>query len=330
MAVSDEKLKQISELLEVCSEEEICRKFTIKEDTLRRYKLELKKRDLVKEPTKDEVVDAAGNKGAYLKQILDLYSDNELKAIAQGGRIIPGIENVPIVSFEGTTIRFGAISDTHIGHTRFDESRLMQAYEEFAKKDIEFIVHCGDVTEGMSNHPGQIYELSHIGYDRQKDEAIRLFGQWKDTPIYAVSGNHDRWYMKSCGANIVKDIDNELENFHFIGHDEGDISLNGRATLKLWHGEDSNSYALSYRLQKIIESFSGGEKPSVMLCGHTHKYAKIFERNVHAVSVGCLQSQSAWMRSKRIAAHVGFAIFEIVVNDEGIAQITETWYPFYA
>jgi predicted phosphodiesterase len=212
---------------------------------------------------------------------------------------------------------------------QFSEQRLFQAYDEFRKEKVDFIVHAGDVSEGMSNRPGHVYELSQIGYDKQKEYAVSLFGQWTDTDIYAIDGNHDRWFIKSGGAIIVKDIAAVIENFHFLGHDEGDISLKGKAILKLWHGEDGNSYALSYRLQKIAESLSGGEKPNVMVCGHTHKYVKIFERNIWIVSAGSLQAQTQWMRAKRIAAHVGFCIIDVWVNNNGVSKIRETWYPFY-
>jgi len=182
----------------------------------------------------------------------------------------------------------------------------------------------------MSNRPGHIYELTHLGYDQQKALAVEVFGQWKDSPIYAIDGNHDRWFLKSNGAKVVKDIAEVLPNFDFIGHDEGDISLKGKATLKLWHGEDGNSYALSYRLQKILESLTGGEKPNAMICGHTHKFVEIFERHVLCSSVGCMQSQTSWMRGKRIAAHTGFSIIDYWVNDKGISKKTATWHPFYS
>ena len=162
-----------------------------------------------------------------------------------------------------------------------------------------------------------------------KDKAVEIFSQWNDTDVYAIDGNHDRWFIKSSGAKIVEDIDKEVENFHFIGHDEGDISLKGKATLKLWHGEDGNSYALSYRLQKILESLSGGEKPNILIAGHVHKYVSVFERNVYAISVGTLERQTPWMRGKRLAAHVGFVMADYWVNDNGVSKMTHTWHPFY-
>jgi hypothetical protein len=127
---------------------------------------------------------------------------------------------------------------------------------------------------------------------------------------------------------VGKDIDSALDNFHFLGHDEADISLKG-VVMKLFHGEDGNSYALSYRIQKIIESFSGGEKPHILITGHVHKYVKIFERNIWAVGVGTMQRQTQWMRGKRIAAHVGFDIGDYWINDKGLAKMSDTWYPFY-
>lgn len=264
-----------------------------------------------------------------LKKISEMYTDNELRAIAEGGRIVPGAEKVPVIDFSGNHIRIGVITDTHIGHKQFSEDRLMQAFDEFKKERVDFIVHAGDVTEGMSGRPGQIYELDYLGYDAQKNNSVRLFSQWTDTDIYAIDGNHDRWFLKANGALIVKDIAETVSNFHFIGHDEGDISLAGKATLRLWHGEDGNSYALSYRIQKIVESLSGGEKPDMLICGHTHKYVNIFERNIYCVSAGSIQAQTSWMRGKRISAHVGFCIIDVWINDSGIAKFGCMWYPFY-
>ena len=269
------------------------------------------------------------NPNSILKKISEMYTDSELQAIAHGGRILPGLEKVPIISFEGQHIKIGVITDTHIGHQKFSKERLMQAFDEFRKERVDFITHSGDVTEGMSHRPGHIYELTHLGYEAQKEYAISLFGQWTDSDIYAIDGNHDRWYIKSNGALIVKDIDRALDNFHFIGHDEGDISLKGLATLKLWHGEDGNSYALSYRLQKIIESLSGGEKPSALIAGHTHKMVYIFERMVHTMSAGSICAQTPWMRGKRISSHTGFCIIDIWVGAQGITKFSNCFYPFY-
>jgi len=281
-----------------------------------------------KSEIKNKHVQKEVEKNKILQQIDKRYTDKEKTAIAEGGRIVPGYSKVPVIDFDGERIRFGVISDTHFGSVYTNEEHYIQALKEFKKERCEFIIHSGDVTEGMSNRPGHTYECNKLGYDAQKEYAIEMLSLWKK-PMYIIDGNHDRWYIKSNGALIVKDICEQLPKAHYLGHDEGDISLKGKSILKLWHGEDGNSYAISYRMQKVVESLTGGEKPGMMLMGHTHKQGYFFERHVHIFGAGCIESQSKWMRGKRIAAHVGFWIVDVWVNKQGISKVRSTWYPFY-
>lgn len=230
--LSDKKLRGLSQYCAKHGAEQTAIHYGLKLETLNRYLREAKKRNINVEDS-----------NRWLREIRDNFTDEELRAIATGGRVLPGIEKVPIISFEGQRIRIGAMTDTHIGSKYSKEERIYQAFNEFKKEKVDFIVHSGDVTEGMSHRPGHIYELDALGYDQQKEKAINIFGQWSDTDIYAIDGNHDRWFIKSNGAYIVKDISNLLRNFHYLGQDEGDISLKGKATLKLWHGEDGNCFS---------------------------------------------------------------------------------------
>lgn len=269
-------------------------------------------------------------KSAILDKIAEQYTDDELRAIAAGGRLLPGATKVPIINFEGERIRFTLAGDLHLGSLYTDENRIYKMFEESRKEGCEFIALGGDICEGMSSRPGHIYELSHLGYDQQKEYAAKVLGQW-DKDMFLIDGNHDRWFIKSSGGIIVKDICDSLgSHFIFLGHDEGDISLKGQAILKLWHGEDGNSYAISYRVQKIIESITGGEKPNILSCHHVHKVNYILERNIHAISPGGLQSQTPWMRGKRIAAHVAFMIVDAWINKRGISRLKFEVFPFYA
>ena len=316
--ISDKKLQEVMNYYAANGEKDTCEHCDLTPETLSRY-LRLAREKKIK----------GRDTNKMMREIREAYTDDELRAIAKGGRILPGTTKVPIINFDGKRIRIGHMTDTHIGSSYSNEDRIYQAYEEFKKEGVDFITHSGDVSEGMSNRAGHIYELDQLGYAQQKGKCVEIFSQWTDSPIYAIDGNHDRWFIKGSGAKIVEDIAKEVDNFHFIGHDEGDISLGGNATLKLWHGEDGNSYALSYRLQKILESLSGGEKPSILIAGHVHKYVTIFERNVYAIGVGTLQRQTPWMRGKRIAAHVGFVIADYWINDQGVSKMTHTWYPYY-
>jgi predicted phosphodiesterase len=176
-----------------------------------------------------------------LKKIQERYTDKELIAISEGGRIIPGQGKVPIIDFSGDRFKIGFFTDPHIGGIYFNENYFTKMLEQFDKEKVGLVLCAGDVTEGMSNRPDQIYELSHIGYDAQKEYAIKILSQIKQ-PFKCINGNHDRWFIKSNGANIVKDICYRLKNAEWLGHDEGDVSLRGKTTIKLWHGEDASCF----------------------------------------------------------------------------------------
>jgi predicted phosphodiesterase len=263
-----------------------------------------------------------------LARINERYSPTELKLLANGGMPME-YSHQPVHNFDGETIKIGYITDTHIGSVYTDYEMIREAREVMARNKCEMIVHAGDVTEGLSNRPGHMYECTELGYDAQKERAIDLMGKFDFAPMYMIDGNHDRWFIKSAGGKIVKDICDHIENATFIGHDEGNIMLSENVQLRLWHGEDGSSYAISYRLQKILESLSGGDKPSIMICGHVHKFGHFFMRNVHCVSGGCIQKQTKWMRGKRLEAHPGFGIMDVTINETGVASFKNEFFPFY-
>jgi predicted phosphodiesterase len=263
-----------------------------------------------------------------LRVIGEKYSKHELNSIATGtgmGRTVPLKVKI---DFRGDVIRFGFFTDPHMGSIYYREEFLTSLIERCEEGGAQFVVCGGDVTNGMDPRKYNVlFESTHIGYAAQKDYAVSQLKRIP-LPVYMIDGNHDRWY-EAMGAHIVEDICKEVPGSTYLGRDEGDLSIGG-VTIKVFHGEDGSSYATSYRIQKLIESFTGGEKPNVLLCGHTHKQGYFFDRNIHAVTGGALSTQSRWMRSKRLACHSGYHFVEMRVNDGGVGEFTVTWKPFYA
>ena len=266
--------------------------------------------------------------GKVLRNIEKNYSRTELLAISKGARILPGQPQVPVINFNGERTRIGVMGDIHFGSKYCLYPLVNEAFKEFERKKVDIVCQVGDLCEGMSNRPGHIYELSHLGYHEQKKVAIKYMKRCP-APLYMIDGNHDRWFIKSNGALIVPDVCDSIEHATFLGHDEGNLALGDTATLRLWHGEDGSSYAVSYRIQKIVESLTGGTKPNIMFLGHVHKCTYLYDRHIHCYSAGAFQRQTAWMRGKRLSSHTGFWIVDIYVNDKGVSKTTGTWYPFY-
>ena len=321
MAYSKEKSEQIFNMVRDIGVDAAAKKLGITRESVRRGARAHKKQASKSEPMFNDNV---------MRQIRERFSDKELRQMASGS--MAKVDTMTARhSFEGDEINFGLITDTHLGSKYTKVSRLYSAFDKCDELGVDFIAHCGDVHEGLSHRPDHMYQCTHLGYEAQLAHSREVFSQWTNSPIYMIDGNHDRWFIKSAGAYIVKELCSTQDNLKFIGHDEGDIKLKGcPVTIKLWHGEDGSSYAYSYRVQKLVESFTGGEKPNVLLTGHTHKAFYLPNcRHVECVSAGAIQSQSAWMRSKKHANHTGFWTVKMLVDKKGVVSFTPTWYPFY-
>ena len=265
-----------------------------------------------------------------LSSIKERYTDKEIEYLLKG----QGVHNInldyPKINLTGKHHKIGVMSDGHIGSIYSPRDWHFAAFKKFEEEKVDCILHCGDVVEGVkiSRFGTQIWELSEIGYKAQKAAAIEVFSHCKQK-IYCISGNHDFFFQEYAGADIVEDICAELPNMTYLGNNQADIMIDG-AVIRLFHGGDGSSYATSYRLQKLVESFTGGKKPNILLAGHVHKMCYIFERMIHAVSVPSLQMQTSFMQKKKLAAHTGFLIIEFDTNPMGIANFSVRNFPFYA
>lgn len=229
-------------------------------------------------------------------------------------------------------VKIGIISDTHIGHKKFDEGFMKYAAEIFKKEGIKNVYHVGDITEGMSGRPGHVYELQYIGFSQQLGAAERILKKYyKDFNIYGITGNHDDWFKlkNSAGANVGEELAHRVPNFTYLGENEAIVKLGPKTTMMLFHANDGTAYATSYKMQKLVESLEGGSKPNILVEGHYHKAMYMFNRNIHTLEGGTLCGQTAWMRGKKIPAHKGFWILEMDINKRGITKMTPSFYPAY-
>ncbi len=358
--IKTERLQEIADYVENNGYILTKEKYGISDDTIKRYKRELMKREVKINKTTDM------NTDENIKKILEAYyitgyaenietvkryirsakkrfpewvdfmestmsirknyTTQEIKQIARGERKPP--TRTKEIGFTGEKFVFAHITDSHMGSIFFKEYVWDAMCKEIERRDVDRVFHTGDVVEGLnSKRIDMIYECTHIGYDKQKEYAVQMLNKIQ-APIEAVDGNHDRWFKKSAGACIVKDIANEVDHMSYLGEDMADVLIND-VVIRLWHGEDGSSYATSYRLQKLIEAFTGGDKPNILLAGHTHKMCNIFDRNVHCLSGGAISTQSTFMKRTKKANHTGFYIVEVVMNERGVVQFTPTFYPFY-
>jgi hypothetical protein len=116
----------------------------------------------------------------------------------------------------------------------------------------------------------------------------------------------------------------------YLGRDCAVVDLTPNCTLELRHPWDGTAYAISYKIQKMIESMEADSKPKILAVGHYHKQEYIFYRNVHALQTACFQGQTPFLRGKGVSIWMGGWIVTAHVDKYGsILRFIPEFVPFY-
>lgn len=187
------------------------------------------------------------------------------------------------------------ISDTHLG-SKYDRLDILRyLYNKAEDKEVNYILHSGDLTDGLSGRPQQLQELRELSYTGQRDYVIDKYPK-SEIPTYIIAGNHDLWWVKQCGADIVRDICNNRTDLHYLGSDCEDLQI-GKLKIRLYHGKGGGAYAKSYPLQKYLDAIPMEERPDILQTGHTHQAFYMKQGKTHCFQTSCLQDLTPFERS---------------------------------
>lgn len=224
---------------------------------------------------------------------------------------------IEIMSRPDNTFLFGAAGDLHSGskYTRWDAR--YDLYRQFIDAGAQCNFDTGNWIDGEARF--NTYDLETHGLHAQCKQLAREHP--KGLPTYAVWGDdHEGWYVQREGVDvglynqaIMREAGHDWTDLGFM---EAHVVLrnanSGKTqTMAVAHPGGGSAYALSYAIQKIIESLEGGEKPAVGLYGHYHKLWAGNIRNVWCVQTGCQLDQTPFMRKKRLEAHVGGSLVKL-------------------
>jgi Bacterial regulatory protein, Fis family len=228
-----------------------------------------------------------------------------------------------IKSRADNTYKFAAFGDLHAGskYCRWDVRKDL--HERAEKFKAQAILDTGNWVDGC--RPWNIHDLEKVGCDEQ----IQLLAErYPKTaiPTYAVTGaDHEGWWAKSEGIDIGGYCQSVMRaaghNWTDLGYMQADILLknaNSGATsiLRIMHPGGGSAYAVSYKPQKIIESFQGGQKPAVLILGHYHKIDFGYIRNVWYIQAGCCQDQTPFAAQKALDYQIGGFLIEFEQDPE--------------
>lgn len=237
----------------------------------------------------------------------------------------------------GRKMTFGLVSDSHLGSYQERLDVLEAAYDEFKKLKITTVYHAGNIVEGECHF--NKYDIRVHGIADQTLYCLDHYPQRAGIMTYYITADdHEGWWFQREGIDFGRYLYLEAQergrkDLVHLGYQEIDIELmakRGKSIMRLTHPGGGTSYAISYALQKIVESFQGGEKPQILLSGHYHKAGYFYPREVHSVLCACTCDQSRFMRKKKIQAHLGYFIITVKQADTGeIIGFEATFRPFY-
>lgn len=91
------------------------------------------------------------------------------------------------IKVEGGVIKFGVVSDTHLGSNYCQITFLQWFYKHIAKKGARFVLHAGDVTDGIGIYRSQEFEVHKHGFSEQLEYVCEKYPS--DIPTYYITGN---------------------------------------------------------------------------------------------------------------------------------------------
>jgi len=246
---------------------------------------------------------------------------------------------IDVTKFEGDTYQFGVTADNHLCSKYYREDVLNALYDIWERDGVTKVLQAGNMIDGEFRF-NKFDLVTRPGLDAQAEFLINEWPRRKGITTEFVCGHdHEGWYVKAVGVNIVQYLQNKADaggrdDMKFVGYMEHDYELKGKGNhssrMRLSHAGGGSTYAISYTVQKIVESYQPNEKPTILLVGHFHKSEYSYPRAVHVIQPGCTEDQTPFMRQKRLEAMVGGYSVKFQVDPKGIVhRFNYEFHPFY-
>ncbi len=293
--------------------EEVCDRFNVPPKKIREFIIELQ--------DNHHVVDVVDDKISLGKDIAPNYK--------------PVV--VDFNKYKETEVPFGFVADNHIGSKYERLDVLNDLYDRFQEAGVTTVYQGGNIIDGEARF--NKFDIYVHGVNDQVKNLIEKYPQRKGITTRFVTGDdHEGWYVQREHINIGEVIESMAnavgrQDLHHLGYMERDIALrqgNKESIIRVIHAGGGSSYALSYSSQKYAESLQGGEKPSIVLVGHFHKFDYSYPREIYMIQGGCTEDQTPFMRKRKLQAMVGGVILWVKQAENGVIRSVKVeWIPYY-
>ncbi len=229
---------------------------------------------------------------------------------------------IPLDVFDGDKwTKIGLVADTHLCCREERLDALHAQYDLFEREGVRSVFHAGNIVDGYVPriNGASVLESS---IDGQVSYCAREYPKRAGITTHFITGNdHEGWWQKE-GFNFGAYLQMVCErlgrqDMKYIGHVEADVELRAGdfvQRMKIQHPGGGSAYARSYKGQKMVESFQGGEKPAILVQGHYHVSGYSFDRNIHIIGMPGFQEQTIFGRTKNLRYEIGGVILEFKMS----------------
>lgn len=204
--------------------------------------------------------------------------------------------DIYLVPADSEYLKLCLISDTHLC-SKYDRLDILNyIYEKAEKNGVKHILHSGDFTDGRSNRPEHVYELKEISYDGQVDYCVDKYPKSQLIKTYAIQGNHDNWWYKSTGSEIIRSIAKRRDDIVYLGTDYADVKI-GKVKIRMFHGSGGAAYSKSYKLQKYVDTIAIKDMPHILQTGHIHQSFYMKQDKTHCFQTSSLEDLTPFAKS---------------------------------
>lgn len=241
-------------------------------------------------------------------------------------------------------LTIGIVSDTCLNSKYERLDILHTAYRWFKDLNVPYVLHCGNVVEKYLAGPTHVDHVIYQSYDRVLDHIKKVYPNI-GVPTYFIGGRNERSYFariarnretgRSEKTNICADLHETRKDLSFIGWHNARVLIAPKTTLALASPKSGSRkpYTISHPIQKIIESYGGGEKPDIQVVGYFNQRWNGVHVGVEAHMIGTMQNQPPENYSDAEPSHtLGALVLKLQFNKNGtMAQngIRTGEIPFY-
>lgn len=207
----------------------------------------------------------------------------------------------------GGKVRIAFVSDTHIGSKFQQVTRLNQFYARADEWGAQAFLHGGDVLEGYHVHRDSVYEQYAHGFKAQAAAFVDQYPRSKNAPTQFIDGNHDAWYFEQAGLESGEELAKKRDDLRFLGFHSAFVNVGGLRVLVQHGAPGGNAYALSYKIQKLLEALDVEERSLTHVAAYGHWHRELYlgrYQGVFGFRLGCFKSQDRFHRKFGLAPSV--------------------------